>query len=533
MADTMDTGSASASTQSNDSSNTMVPYTPHIQSKQREILLQALNDQRFGDVTFIIGSEKTHYNVNRIFLSLISPVFEAMLCGHMKESLPNSEVILEDTQPEVFECVIHFAYCNDPKIRNTTILPLIKLCDKYQIVSLLDICHQYLKDSINDSNFCTYCQHAVQLKIFTGELATIMVDYISDHLNGCLKVDNFWKFFQVVFESNVSILMGKCKAFLQNSEYAIVKQLLFTNNDTLLQLSVEAIRFVLSIPNLECLEECLWDMVLQWANHQSTKPIEANKIVGEYVVTDPERKKRKLANCNNLDDVDSSKQCKLNFLKSVHDLIRFGSMHPKYFTKFVEPEQVLSDQESLSVLIYHQQPERGCGSFKTDHRMPIKDISSKDIAVKCEFLASSKSARWSTYGYWGITPPISDLLTSDNLTRRFSTDTKPNQWIEARFAHMMIINQMNIAPTECTDELSCKKVQIKGVNGKWKDIMQLPKFAKEEITIFGIAVPHPIAAIRIVSHSGYLSISHWKLFGRKSDKRSNCLFQLNATKQFF
>eukprot|EP01083_Nonionella_stella_P276026 937673_1 len=529
MADTMDTGSASASTQSNDSSNTMVPYTPHIQSKQREILLQALNDQRFGDVTFIIGSEKTHYNVNRIFLSLISPVFEAMLCGHMKESLPNSEVILEDTQPEVFECVIHFAYCNDPKIRNTTILPLIKLCDKYQIVSLLDICHQYLKDSINDSNFCTYCQHAVQLKIFTGELATIMVDYISKHLNGCLKMDNFWTFFQVVFESNISILMEKCKTFLENSEHATVKQLLFTNNDTLLQLSVEAIRFVLSIPRLECLEECLWDMVLQWATHQSKQTIIDTTSLDVCTVKEPERKKRKVA-CfleQDSDDVDASKHRKLELLKSVYDLIRFGSMHPKYFATFVEPEKVLSYEESLSVLLYHQKPERGCNPFKKGHRMSILYYALPfNTTVKYELIASSKCDKNTTKATYG------DMIDTV-LSKCYSTEGVGNQWVEARFPHMMIISRMCIASSNRTSGLYGKRLQIKCLDGKWKDLMRLPTFKKREIKIFEIAVFHPIAAIRICTCSGYISISHWKLLGRKSDRRSNCLFQLNATKQFF
>eukprot|EP01084_Bolivina_argentea_P132058 233028_1 len=100
-------------------------YTKQIKSTQRQILLNALNTQQFADITFIIGEEKTEYNVNRIFLSLISPVFEAMLFGKMKESEPNSTVPIEDIKPEIFESIISFAYCNDTKITNKNVFLLL------------------------------------------------------------------------------------------------------------------------------------------------------------------------------------------------------------------------------------------------------------------------------------------------------------------------------------------------------------------------------------------------------------------------
>ena len=39
-----------------------------------------------NDITFIIGKEEIEYGANRIFLTAITPVFEAMLYGNMKES---------------------------------------------------------------------------------------------------------------------------------------------------------------------------------------------------------------------------------------------------------------------------------------------------------------------------------------------------------------------------------------------------------------------------------------------------------------
>eukprot|EP01083_Nonionella_stella_P136916 416747_1 len=127
--------------------------------KQRELMLDILNRQRFTDVMFVIGEEETEYNINRIFLASISDVFEAMLFGQMKESKPDARVVIQDTTPEIFECLIHFAYCNDPKITNENVLLLTQLCDKYQVVSLLETCRDHLTvwaKSLNASNFWNF-----------------------------------------------------------------------------------------------------------------------------------------------------------------------------------------------------------------------------------------------------------------------------------------------------------------------------------------------------------------------------------------
>ena len=55
-----------------------------LQESHEKHLLQLLHDQKLTDVTFIIGPDKKKFEINRIFLAVISPVFEAMLCGDTK-----------------------------------------------------------------------------------------------------------------------------------------------------------------------------------------------------------------------------------------------------------------------------------------------------------------------------------------------------------------------------------------------------------------------------------------------------------------
>eukprot|EP01084_Bolivina_argentea_P248974 416599_1 len=101
-----------------DTTKVLMEYSPLVQMQQKQILANALHQQELTDVTFCIGksrnnldnSDVSQYNVNRFLLALISPVFKKMLFGQMKESKPNSTVYIEDMEPEIFECIINFAY---------------------------------------------------------------------------------------------------------------------------------------------------------------------------------------------------------------------------------------------------------------------------------------------------------------------------------------------------------------------------------------------------------------------------------------
>ena len=85
-------------------------YSACIQAQREQVLNKALNDHEFADVTFIIGKEKKQYVLNRTELSKFSPVFKAMLFGKMMESKLDCDVIIDDIEPEIFECIVNFCY---------------------------------------------------------------------------------------------------------------------------------------------------------------------------------------------------------------------------------------------------------------------------------------------------------------------------------------------------------------------------------------------------------------------------------------
>jgi len=128
---------------------------------------------------FVIGEDKTEFNVNRAFWAQISPVFEAMLYGKMKEGRPDSDVFINDTTPGAFQSVLNFAYCNDPEITAGNVLSVRHLCDKYQITLLADLCDKYVSSCLNSKSLCSLLNEAVQLHL--DEIIVTCLQYLETH----------------------------------------------------------------------------------------------------------------------------------------------------------------------------------------------------------------------------------------------------------------------------------------------------------------------------------------------------------------
>ena len=98
--------------------------------------MNVLEQQQLCDVKFFIGKEKKEFGVSRFGLATISQPFKAMLYGNMEESKKNAEIEIEDIDPDAFEQVLRYSYCNDPLLTPGNVVAVKKVCDKYQIASL-------------------------------------------------------------------------------------------------------------------------------------------------------------------------------------------------------------------------------------------------------------------------------------------------------------------------------------------------------------------------------------------------------------
>ena len=141
----------------------MDTFTAALQLTQRQSFEKALNEGKCADVTLQIGEEQR--SVNGAVLAFISPVFEGIMFGAMGNTRPDPSVPIQikNIEPETFDCIVKFAYNNDPEIYLYTLFPLIMACEKYQIDGLLKCCRKCLSANLNSSNFLDYFKEAVSM----------------------------------------------------------------------------------------------------------------------------------------------------------------------------------------------------------------------------------------------------------------------------------------------------------------------------------------------------------------------------------
>ena len=336
-------------------STTTMEYSEAVQSGQRKTLMDHLDSKQLSDVTFVIGPSQTPYNLNRVFLAMISPVFKAMLYGQMKESELDSEVIIEDMNPDVFQCIIHYAYCNDPQITSRNVLSVLCVCKKYHITKLQALCHEFVANDLKDNNFGQYYHDANRLGFQDEKVINIMSSYFSSHRKACLSGSNFSVFFEDVVQRNLSQFVVECEHHLDEANKQEIEEIM--ESKRFFNLSLKAMRLFLK-RSLHCTEEAIWKYVIKWAEFKNKKT-QKNRTKSR---NDDDSK------CDVDQGVDSKNASVCSLLKSVKDLMRFGLMDGRYFSTEVIPMNVLDKDEVIDVLRFFQYPEGGCGSFETEPR---------------------------------------------------------------------------------------------------------------------------------------------------------------------
>ena len=148
---------------------TMEPISDNYQwstlQTQCRAMLKLLQKDKFNDVTFLIGSEKKEFKANKTFLAAQSAVFEAMLFGQMMESQLNSEIEINDAEPDAFEAVLKYCYCNNPELSSINVVGIKKIADKYQINGLSKSCDDHFPKCLNQNNFCELLTESMDAKL--------------------------------------------------------------------------------------------------------------------------------------------------------------------------------------------------------------------------------------------------------------------------------------------------------------------------------------------------------------------------------
>ncbi len=85
---------------------------------------QARKEGSFCDVKFLVGPEKYLIQGHRMVLSTFSEYFKTICNTHLKEG-SQSEIVLPETNPDVMEAIIGFAYTGKMKIHGANVEQLL------------------------------------------------------------------------------------------------------------------------------------------------------------------------------------------------------------------------------------------------------------------------------------------------------------------------------------------------------------------------------------------------------------------------
>lgn len=208
-------------------------------------LLQYNNEEndKIYDVEFIIGNQEKgetlrKYKCIRSLFAIHSPVFKALLFGHMLESSCgiNEPIIIADINYKAFEFLISFVYGLNPKINNKIVSNLFYVANKYLIFPLKKACIHFIINNLaltttnNTNKFITILNEFDALKLHDD------IDNILSHFNDYKKS----QFINEIFSTNniKNVQSKQMLAKLLQSNYISLK------------------------------EEAIWEGTICWCKHQ-------------------------------------------------------------------------------------------------------------------------------------------------------------------------------------------------------------------------------------------------------------------------
>ncbi|XP_060085733.1 BTB/POZ domain-containing protein 6-like [Ylistrum balloti] len=117
-------------------------------------------DASLSDVKFVFPEEpgKVGIPAHRLILAMRSAVFRTMFYGSLPEKGP--EVKIVDIASDIFSSVLRYVYSDEVSIDDETVIPLLHASQKYELLTLLHECENYLEGALNVKNVCTILNHA-------------------------------------------------------------------------------------------------------------------------------------------------------------------------------------------------------------------------------------------------------------------------------------------------------------------------------------------------------------------------------------
>ncbi|XP_062312094.1 BTB/POZ domain-containing protein 9-like [Osmerus eperlanus] len=114
-----------------------------------------VSSEEYSDVTFLVEGKR--FPAHRVILASRCQYFRAMLYNGMKESQPQAEVHLQDTQAEAFSMLLQYLYTGRASLtsaRQDVLLDFLGLAHRYGLQPLEDSTCEFLRTALHTQNVC-------------------------------------------------------------------------------------------------------------------------------------------------------------------------------------------------------------------------------------------------------------------------------------------------------------------------------------------------------------------------------------------
>lgn len=275
-------------------------------SSLQERMLYMFRDELLVDVTFIVdpnNEEKGNnkFSAHKLVLGSTSPVFYSMFYGELKEK---SDVInIPDVTVDAFRCLLKHIYKDILELTVETAFSTLYASKKYCISSLSDICIDFLKSNLSTENVLLIFSNALQFD--EDELAEICIKFIDEYA------------FEIL------------------------------NLSTFLDISYDALIFILKRETLNCSEVNIFNALVRWS----------------------------LAECkrNGMKEDEITPSDQRNAVKDAIKLIRFPAMTVKEFANGPARSKLLTESEKNILFIrFNSSTSKPEVPFSLSPRRPVK-----------------------------------------------------------------------------------------------------------------------------------------------------------------
>ena len=245
--------------------------------------------------------------------------------GPEKKQFKVHRFILAEVSP-VFEVMLYHCQFNGALVLENV------ACDVFESA----LCFCYCSDpKVTENNVVGVIQFADKYQM-DG-----LLDWGMRCLAACLNDLNFCVLFNRAVKRNQRQSLTICRKYIADKTNGFDRVFESAGFN---KMSAVAMRELIKSNEIGVNEQKLWGYLVKWAENASSEMNELD------------------------DDAKYDEREKIERLRGVYDLARFGLMSNEFIATKVEPENVLSDQEMVSIFLFINGGNGMCGQFDTTKR---------------------------------------------------------------------------------------------------------------------------------------------------------------------